>query len=370
MVHCRSPCTWYSLNFMKMRFLDLVSSGKLSFDPAQLSAVEALTALIETYALENTKGIYLYGPVGRGKTMLMDLFFESCPEPKKQRLHFHHFMAKVHRDLNLIQGTPEPLLHIAKQWAERVKVLCFDEFFVSDIGDAMIMANLFKYLFEEGVVLVTTSNLHPSELYKNGLQRARFMPTIDLLQTYCHVISVAGDCDHRFAHGLTFRHYYNDYDAFIDTYLELGGQQSPSQIELHGRPVALAGSHTRGFLFEFNALCSSPRATADYITLANQVDFLFIQNIPQMGLICEDKHTAQGTEEGYIRPKDSQQSALLDDEARRFIALVDEFYEKQKSLVLHSPFELQSLYLGEKLAFAFERTKSRLVEMQHWSLIA
>ncbi|NOU50367.1 cell division protein ZapE [Pseudoalteromonas sp. JBTF-M23] len=354
---------------MREQYQQLLRSGELSFDSKQEYAVEILERLHQQLidGLPSC-GVYLYGPVGRGKTMLMDMFFNSLEGVSKQRLHFHHFMKKVHNQLNCIQGQSNPLAHIAAQWALHAKVLCFDEFFVTDIGDAIIMARLFDALFAHGVVLVATSNCHPSELYKNGLQRDRFLPTIDLLETHCKVVSVNGDTDHRFTKGLISNHYFvNEPTAFFNAFAQQGGEQISSSIELFNRKINILGQGKSVIAFDFMSLCSAPRATADYIELAKDYPALFIANIPKMGERIEHNHAVQGIEDGYQRSGSVHDSYHLDDHARRFIALVDECYEQRCIVVISSPVDINDLYVGKRLAFEFERTKSRLVEMQHWS---
>ncbi|MFC3030944.1 cell division protein ZapE [Pseudoalteromonas fenneropenaei] len=360
---------------MLEQFQTLIESQQLTEDPAQLQALTVLHQLaVKLCANPNltAQGVYLYGPVGRGKTMLMDMFYQQLTgKVAVQRMHFHHFMAQVQRDLNRIQGTVNPMQHLAAEWAQRCKVLCFDEFFVTDIGDAMIMATLFGSLFEQGVILVTTSNSHPETLYANGLQRARFLPTIALLQQHCQVVNVAGETDHRFAHGVHYTHFFHANKlGFLQHFSTAAAQHEPHQIILCQRQVATLGSNEFGLMFDFMALCSAPRATADYMALADNYSAVYIADVPQMGALATSQFVTQGVEDGYQRAHDATENRSLDDEARRFIALVDEFYDRGRLVILHSAYPLAELYVGERLAFAFERTKSRLVEMQTWRLPA
>lgn len=350
-------------------YLAQIESQVLQQDPAQRLAVAALDNVRQSLEAGNKgQSLYLFGPVGRGKTMLMDLFFEHLLGVTKQRLHFHHFMAQVHQALNTLQGTINPLQQVAKDWASKAKVLCFDEFFVTDIGDAMIMARLFEALFKEDVILVTTSNAHPEQLYHNGLARERFLPTIALLLSECEVINVAGEVDHRFAHGAHYIHYFvQNQTQFLAQFERDLGVLETAQIEICRREVEILGKSEHGYLFDFMALCSTPRATADYIELAQNHRAIFISKVPKMGEEPDEKRVTQGIEDGYQRAHSSIQNARFDDEARRFIALVDECYEQRCLLVIDAQCDLSELYVGEQLAFAFERTKSRLVEMQSWS---
>ena len=350
-------------------YLAQIESQILQQDPAQRLAVAALDNVRQSLEADNKgQSLYLFGPVGRGKTMLMDLFFEHLSGVTKQRLHFHHFMAQVQQALNTLQGTINPLQQVAKDWASKAKVLCFDEFFVTDIGDAMIMARLFEALFKEDVILVTTSNAHPEQLYHNGLARERFLPTIALLLSECEVINVAGEVDHRFAHGAHYTHYFvQNQTQFLAQFERAHGVLETAKIEICRREVEILGKSEHGYLFDFMALCSTPRATADYIELAQNHRAIFISKVPKMGAEPDEKRVTQGIEDGYQRAHSSIQNARFDDEARRFIALVDECYEQRCLLVIDAQCDLSELYVGEQLAFAFERTKSRLVEMQSWS---
>ncbi|WP_440056525.1 cell division protein ZapE (plasmid) [Pseudoalteromonas sp. T1lg65] len=346
----------------------MISNGELSQDLAQQYAVQALDDLLASLATQPVcRGIYLYGRVGRGKTMLMDLFFHLAPTSKKTRLHFHHFMKKVHAELNSIQGVKNPLEHIAKQWAKRTTLLCFDEFFVTDIGDAIIMARLFEALFAAGITLVATSNCHPESLYKNGIHRDRFTPTIALLLAHCQVISVDGDHDHRFAADLQYRHYFiNDDDAIKRHFAQNGGTLAPQTLILNNRPVVFSGYGTNVAYFEFESLCTSPRAVEDYIALTERFSVIYINSIPILANKPDTKACTQGIEEGYIRQANNLSERQGDDEARRLIALVDECYEAKTLLIINAAAKIEDIYQGEQLAFAFQRTISRITEMQNW----
>lgn len=354
-----------------------VSSGELDFDTAQHQAVSALQCLSEQLNQPTRwwqkapliKGVYLYGPVGRGKSMLMDLFYENLPTKNKQRLHFHHFIEKIHTQLTKLQGDKNPLQIIAKQWAKDIKVLCFDEFFVSDIGDAMIMARLFNALFEQGVVLVATSNAKPEQLYYNGLQRARFLPTIDLINAHCHIINVAGKEDHRFRYGKNSQYYFinlakSDFQAlFLANYPNARCIES---LIVHGRVIPYLLKANNALLIDFMALCSGPRSANDYMYLAEQFSVVYVANVPIMGKEATGKVIVHGIEDSYQREKQQLDEHTLDDEARRFIALVDEFYDCQKLLVINAKADINALYQGKKLSFEYARTQSRIVEMQNW----
>lgn len=354
-----------------------INCGKLQRDDAQLKAVKALDELAQ--ALQRPQvwwrksvsplGIYLYGPVGRGKSMLMDSFYERVAIEQKTRLHFHHFIAQVHTRLGQLQGLQNPLEQIAREWSKTLKLICFDEFFVSDIGDAMIMAGLFKALFAKGVVLVATSNCQPDQLYYNGLQRARFLPTIELLKSHCQIINIAGVVDHRFRFGTHTTYYFNsavenqlqsNFLAFADQLL------TAKHVTICGRNIACLQRSNNSIMFDFMALCSGPRSTADYIYLAQHYQRIYVCDIPVMGLAATGKQIVHGIEDSYQREHQDLQEHTLDDEARRFIALVDEFYDRGKLLVLSSEVEIADLYQGKKLAFEYARTESRLIEMQNW----
>ncbi|WP_404342940.1 cell division protein ZapE [Pseudoalteromonas mariniglutinosa] len=353
-----------------------IEKGELQLDEAQLIAVTALDELAAALQIKRAwwqqcatpKGIYLYGPVGRGKSMLMDIFFATVVTPKKIRLHFHHFMAQVHQRLTELQGHKNPLQQIAIEWSARLKLICFDEFFVNDIGDAMIMAGLFKALFAQGVILVATSNSPPEQLYYNGLQRVRFLATIELINAHCQVINVAGDIDHRYRFGYQHTHYLiNDSHALLQRFItDENSLNSDALITIHQRQLAYIKRGHEAILFDFMALCSGPRSTADYIYLAEHFQRVYIINVPIMGQGATGKQIVHGIEDSYQREKQDLQEHNLDDEARRFIALVDEFYDRNKLLIISARADIADLYQGEKLAFSYARTESRLVEMQSW----
>lgn len=342
-----------------------MQGGTISPDAAQLRAVEALEQRFCTLCEEwqavptllqklfpfargrSRKGVYLWGGVGRGKTYLMDLFFHALPGDRKLRMHFHRFMQMVHKRLREEQGRSNPLQLVARKLAAGADVICFDEFFVSDIGDAMILANLLEALFARGVMLVATSNIEPGRLYERGLQRQRFLPAIDLIQRHTEVLNMDGGIDYRLRSMDKVPVYLWPVDtASFAAQAELFDEltrgmhvESPWSLEIEGRQF-IARRWSEGVVwFDFATLCKGPRGPADYIEMARQFHTVFIDGVPRFA-----GHT--------------------DDEARRFITLVDEFYDHGVKLVLSAAGPLPDLYTGEGLRFAFERTTSRLMEMQ------
>ena len=292
------------------------------------------------------RGLYLWGGVGRGKTYLVDTFFDALALERKQRIHFHSFMRAVHAELKQLQQQQEPLRVVARRFAEKARVICLDEFFVSDITDAMLLYGLLKELFARGVTLVTTSNIEPDGLYKDGLQRARFLPAIELLKQNVDVLNVDGGVDYRlrYLEKAEIYHYPLDdradrvlEDAFTHIAPEPGHRGG--EVEIEGRFIPTLREADGIVWFNFRAICDGPRGTADYIEVARCYHTVLISNVPVMDWQMENQ-------------------------ARRFVNLVDEFYDRGVKLFLSAAAPVLELYTGEKLKFEFQRTVSRLQEMQ------
>lgn len=300
------------------------------------------------------KGIYFYGGVGRGKTYIMDTFYECLPLAAKQRTHFHRFMQMVHGRLTALKGQKNPLERVAADIVDNARVLCFDEFFVSDIGDAMILGRLLEHLLEAGVVLIATSNIHPDGLYANGLQRERFLPAIALLHRHTDIIELDGGVDYRLRALKQACLYFSPLGdeaeralqaAFEQLAPEHADSQQGGDIEILGRSLPVRRVADDVVWFDFDDLCDGARSAYDYIELAKVYHAVVLGNVPQM-------------------------DAAQDDVARRFVSLVDELYDRHVKLILSAAVPLTDLYIGQGLAFVFERTRSRLLEMQSEEYLA
>lgn len=292
------------------------------------------------------RGLYMWGGVGRGKTWLMDLFYHSLPGERKQRLHFHRFMLRVHEELTALQGQSDPLEIIADRFKAETDVLCFDEFFVSDITDAMLLGGLMKALFARGITLVATSNIPPDELYRNGLQRTRFLPAIDAIKQHCDIMNVDAGVDYRLR-TLTQAHLWlsplneETRQQMDKLWLALAGtkvEHAPT-LEINHRPMQTLAVENQTLAVSFTTLCVDARSQHDYIVLSRLFHTVLLSDVPVM-------------------------TPLMESEARRFIALVDEFYERHVKLVVSAASPLYEIYQGERLKFEFQRCLSRLQEMQ------
>ncbi|EGU38894.1 cell division protein ZapE [Vibrio scophthalmi] len=297
-------------------------------------------------------GLYFWGGVGRGKTYLMDTFFDSLPIEKKMRVHFHRFMLRVHDELRELHDVSDPLEAVADILKQEAEIICFDEFFVSDITDAMILGTLFQALFQRGVVLVATSNIPPHDLYRNGLQRARFMPAIQLIQTHCDVLNVDSGIDYRLRtlEQAEIYHFPLDVTAHenLSRYYEqlVGeGKASAAAIEINHRQVGVLKAADGVLHATFAQLCQTARSQNDYIEISKVYHSVLLAEVIQM-------------------------HQLVDDAARRFIALVDEFYERNVKLIISSEVALEQLYTAGTLEFEFKRCISRLTEMQSHEYLA
>jgi cell division protein ZapE len=294
------------------------------------------------------KGIYFWGGVGRGKTYLVDTFFDALPFEQKMRTHFHRFMKRVHEEMRTLKGEKNPLTIIGKRFADEARVICFDEFFVSDITDAMILATLLEELFKNGVSLVATSNIVPDGLYKDGLQRARFLPAIALVKRYTDVVNVDSGVDYRLRALEQAELYHWPLSAQVDEEMarsfcsllpDCDHADEDLDLIIENRAIRARKVCEDVAWFEFRELCDGPRSQNDYIELGKIYHAVLISNVEQMGV-------------------------SKDDMARRFINLVDEFYDRNVKLILSAEVELKDLYTGGRLEFEFQRTLSRLLEMQ------
>ncbi|WP_434566618.1 cell division protein ZapE [Vibrio chagasii] len=298
------------------------------------------------------KGLYFWGGVGRGKTYLMDTFYDALPTTKKMRVHFHRFMYRVHDELKALGNVSDPLPLVANKLKQEADIICFDEFFVSDITDAMILGTLFQELFARNVILVATSNIPPADLYRNGLQRARFLPAIKLIQDNCHILNVDSGIDYRLRtlEQAEIYHYPLDSQANINLekyYNQLVGEDKErlKQIEVNHRQLDVIEASDGVLHGTFAQLCQSARSQNDYIELSRVYHTVLLADVLQMG-------------------------ATSDDAARRFIALVDEFYERNVKLIISAEVELENLYTHGQLEFEFKRCQSRLIEMQSHEYLA
>jgi cell division protein ZapE len=298
------------------------------------------------------RGLYLWGGVGRGKTFLMDLFFDSLHDAQKKRIHFHRMMHDVHNRLAKLANVADPLGKVAAAIASDTRVLCFDEFFVSDIGDAMILGRLLDGLFERGVTLVATSNAHPDDLYKDGLQRQRFLPAIEAIKAYNDVVQIDGDVDYRLRllqqAGTYLAPDDDDARARLKGFFaeSASSQVQPDAVlEINGRDIRTLHCAKGIAWFEFPEICDGPRSQNDYIEIARWYPTVIVSGVPRFDRTSEDQ-------------------------ARRFIALVDEFYDRRVKLMISAAVPADRLYAGEKLGFEFDRTVSRLIEMQSTDYLA
>ncbi len=353
----------------KLKYQEDIENNGFSSDASQQLAVEKLNDLhhqfqkyintpIESVSMwqkwigkkpqlpEPPNGLYFWGGVGRGKTYLMDVFFDTLPTEKKLRVHFHRFMFRVHEELKALGDISDPLEKVADVFKAEADIICFDEFFVSDITDAMILGKLIQSLFTRNVVLVATSNIPPNDLYRNGLQRARFLPAISLIQQHCDVLNVDSGIDYRLRtlEQAEIYHFPLDDEATVNLnryYRQLvgDGHQGATKIEVNHRTIDVINAYDDVLMATFSQLCESMRSQNDYIEMSREYHSVLLANVKQMG-------------------------RANDDSARRFIALVDEFYERNVKLIISSEVPLEELYTEGHLNFEFKRCQSRLIEMQ------
>ena len=353
-----------------MRYAELLRQPRFFRDPAQQQLVSLLDDLhrrilhsrpptwwqrkfSKAGRWASIDGLYLWGGVGRGKTMLMDVFYQSLPESVScERIHFHRFINQVHVSLRRMGRVENPLRKLARRLASETQVFCLDEFVITDIGDAMIMAGLLEALFDEGVVLITTSNVEPCNLYKNGLQRARFIPAIKLLEQHCQIINVDGEQDYRLLCLRQTELYITSYNAdtlaMINHYLNervMSTQTERGLLEINGRELAHQFCAEDTVWFTFAELCETTRSQDDYLELARLFNTMILTEVRLM-------------------------HAIDDDIARRFVLLIDVLYDCRMKLICSAAAWPTKLYRGQRLAFEFKRTASRLLEMQSEDYLA
>lgn len=332
--------------------LDRVRDDLLAASRPRFSFPGLLRSFGRTGQRPPVHGTYLWGGVGRGKTFVMDLFYESLPFEDKLRQHFHRLMYRVHCQLKQLSNQEDPLETVGEELARRARVICFDEFFVADIADAMILGRLLDILFRRGVALVATSNIPPDELYRDGLQRQQFLPAIDLLKRNTQVLHVDGETDYRLRVLKQAEIYHSplddDAECNLTRYFECIAPEAGTfgqTIEVHGREIPLRRRADGIAWFDFTALCAGPRSQNDYIEIARSFQTVILADLPIL-------------------------DSMKEDEARRFIALVDEFYDRRVNLIIAAAAPITEIYCGRRLRHEFERTRSRLLEMQSHDYLA
>lgn len=336
-------------------------------DPGQLAAVAALERCAHDWARylarrssalkklinrpQIPRGVYLYGGVGRGKSFLMDCFFQVVKVKRKTRLHFHEFMREVHRQLASLQGTVNPLDELARQMAKKYRLICFDEFHVADITDALILHRLLRALFDEGVGFVTTSNFHPDDLYPNGLHRDRILPAIALLHKKLDVVAIGDGTDYRRLAMEQLKLYHTPLGAAADAEMRqafarlAGFRDEDPVLHIEGREIRARCRAGGVVWFDFKALCGGPRSQNDYLEIATQFHTVMLSDVPAM-------------------------PARMASEARRFTWLVDVLYDRRIKLIMSAQVPAELLYTEGPLAHEFVRTVSRLHEMQSQAFMA
>lgn len=346
---------------VKQKYHNELAARGYQADPAQLRAIQALNDCAREWAHFREKrsnafkklinrpplprGVYMYGGVGRGKSFLMDCFYEAVPLRRKTRLHFHEFMREVHRELALMKGTVNPLNMLAKRMAKKYRLICFDEFHVSDVVDAMILHRLLEALCEQGVGFVTTSNFKPDELYPNGLHRDRILPAIALLNARLNVINVDNGTDYRGRDLAQVELYHTPLGEAADqamrqAYERLAEQADEApQLQIEGRALEALRRAGGVVWFDFRTLCGSARSQNDYLELATRFHTLLLSDVPRM------------------TPQMSAQ-------ARRFTWLIDVLYDRRVKLVMSAQVPAEALYTEGQMANEFVRTVSRIQEMQ------
>ena len=286
------------------------------------------------------KGVYLWGPVGRGKSFLMDAFYLCVPLVRKRRVHFHHFMREIHRELDALKGTEDPIAAAAERTAQRYRLICFDEFHVSDIADAMILGRFLEQAMERGVEFVMTSNYHPDQLYSSGLQRERFLPAIELIKTRLDVVGVDSGVDYRRLKMEKVQVYHLTDAPLARIFEELKDVEEEKQpLDVEGRTIPYRKRAGGLVWFDFDALCGGPRSYADYVDLTKRFHTIILSSVPRL-------------------------SAKQSDAARRFTWLIDVLYDEHIKLVLSAQAAPEELFTEGENAADFQRTVSRLHEMQ------
>ncbi len=375
-----------STHLLMVAYQNSIKKGDITFDATQEAIMEELQSLYNAvlaasqqdekskktstfdrlFSLGSTnknnklpfvKGLYIWGGVGYGKTHMVDFFFKHLPIEKKMRLHFHRFMQIVHADLKELAHIENPLKAVAESFAEKAQILCLDEMHVNDIADAMILSKLFTHLFELGVTLVTTSNVPPSGLYKNGLQRSRFLPAIALFEEKTEVIKLDSGIDYRLralenadvyqviSNSCSKENADEKMHEFFNSLVVINLHKKRQHVFINNRKIPVIKWADGIAWFSFETLCETNRSTEDYIQLGRFFHTIMISDIPIM-------------------------TSMQNDAARRFVNMIDEFYDRHVNVIATAEAPPQELYIGTRLAFEFERTSSRLIEMQSKKYLA